>query len=109
MPIACVFHVRMLSRLDYPQQSVFANGQHVVASVDPAVRFPYESLHDCCTLEVVVMNLETKDIFTGNELLTQLAEQLGFRCMEERFRNLIFTVEPCLSGYIVDPKAATIH
>ena len=109
MPIAWICYVRKLSRVDHPQHPVFANGQHVVVIVDPAARSPYESLHDCCTLEVVVVNLETKDIFTGNELLTQLAEQLGFRCMEERFRNLIFTVEPCLSGYIVDPKAATIH
>ena len=99
----------MLLRLDYLQHSVFANGLHVVASFAPIVRWLCERHRDCCTLEVFVVNLETKDTFTGSVLLTQLAKQPGFLCMEERWRNLLFSVEPCLLSYIVDPKATTIH
>ena len=65
-------HLRMLVRPDYPQHSVFANGLHVVASFAPIVRWLRERHRDCCTLEVFVVNLETKDTFTGSVLLTQL-------------------------------------
>ena len=65
MERSILVHLRMLLRPDYPQHSVFANGLHVVASFAPIVRWLCERHRDCCTLEVFVVNLETKDTFTS--------------------------------------------
>ena len=88
MERSILVHLRMLLRPDDPQHSVFANGLHVVASFVPIVRWLCDRHRDCCTLEVFVVNLETKDTFTGSVLLTQQAKQPGFLCMEERWRKL---------------------
>ena len=99
-------HLRMLLRPDYPQHSVFANGLHVVASFAPIVRWLCERHRDCCTLEVFVVNLETKDTFTGSVLLTQLQSR-SFHSKDVQVRADVTDIISIYTGTAVEQVYAS--